>query len=295
VILVKTNDHNGSMDVTDLMEKLDKHTNEYEEPLFVVCTAGTTVLSAYDNIEAVATICEQRKIWLHVDGCLGAAALFSHKHRKRLLGGIERADSLSWSWHKLHNAPVQTTLFISRHKGLLQSAHSANADYLFATDKHYDVQFDSGDASIQCGRKPDAIKVWLMWRARGTFALGESFDKVVDVADRFVNMIKDNERFRLVCGQAQGTTVCFWVIPPSLKAYGHDLSKIEYVNKLNTVCPELKRRMVERGGKMMITYQPLECKHLPNFFRITFSVHPLANDADLQRMIGLLKEYSNDL
>ena len=28
VILVKTNDSNGSMDVNDLVEKLDKHTND---------------------------------------------------------------------------------------------------------------------------------------------------------------------------------------------------------------------------------------------------------------------------
>ena len=41
-----------------------------------------------------------------------------------------------------------------------------SADYLFQTDKCYDVCYDTGDKVIQCGRHNDIFKLWLQWRAR---------------------------------------------------------------------------------------------------------------------------------
>ena len=45
--------------------------------------------------------------------------------------------------------------------GLLAEAHSAKARYLFQQDKAYDVSYDTGDKSIQCGRKVDSLKLWV--------------------------------------------------------------------------------------------------------------------------------------
>jgi hypothetical protein len=41
-----------------------------------------------------------------------------------------------------------------------------NAKYLFQQDKFYDVNYDTGDKTIQCGRHVDVFKLWLMWRAK---------------------------------------------------------------------------------------------------------------------------------
>lgn len=40
------------------------------------------------------------------------------------------------------------------------------ADYLFQQDKPYDVNYDTGDKVIQCGRHNDIFKLWLMWRSK---------------------------------------------------------------------------------------------------------------------------------
>jgi glutamate decarboxylase len=45
-----------------------------------------------------------------------------------------------------------------------------NASYLFQQDKHYDVCYDTGDKTIQCGRHVDIFKFWLMWRAKVFFS-----------------------------------------------------------------------------------------------------------------------------
>ena len=51
-------------------------------------------------------------------------------------------------------------------QGELLAANALCADYLYQTDKFYDVSYDTGDRSIQCGRHNDVFKLWLMWRSK---------------------------------------------------------------------------------------------------------------------------------
>ena len=84
--------------------------------------------------------------------CLGGSAILSNKH-KHLLDGVERADSISWNPHKTLGVPLQCSMFLIKQKGLLHSCNSAAAQYLFQQDKFYDISYDTGDKSVQCGRK----------------------------------------------------------------------------------------------------------------------------------------------
>ncbi|VDO94292.1 unnamed protein product [Soboliphyme baturini] len=224
----------GSM----IAEELEKHitsiiNSENAQPLCVWCTSGTTVLNAFDPIDKIYPICQRYKIWLHVDACLGGAVLLSSKH-KYLMAGVENADSLVWNWHKLLGSPLQTSVFLCKHKGLLKKCHSEHASYLFPDEKHYDTSFDIGEASIQCSRKPDALKIWLMWKAHGKIGLQHLIDLAVDNAqaiasknfasDLFyflpnVTCWRKIENVKTPCSlrdSAIATTVCFWVIPPRL-------------------------------------------------------------------------------
>lgn len=65
--------------------------------------------------------------------------------------------------------------FISQ--GLLKRCHVANATYLFQQDKFYDLDLDIGDKSLQCSRKVDCLKLWLMWKAVGSSGLEERVNK----------------------------------------------------------------------------------------------------------------------
>jgi len=55
---------------------------------------------------------------------------------------------------------------VSIFQGLLISCNQMSAEYLFMTDKLYDVRYDTGDKVIQCGRHNDIFKLWLQWRAK---------------------------------------------------------------------------------------------------------------------------------
>ena len=68
-------------------------------PEIVVGNAGTVATGAVDDLEALADLCCHEKLWLHVDGCIGAPAWLCAEGRP-LLKGLQRADSLSVDLHK---------------------------------------------------------------------------------------------------------------------------------------------------------------------------------------------------
>ena len=55
------------MDPNKLKEMILRHKEEGRKPFFVNCTAGTTVMGAFDPISDIADICQEHGIWLHVD------------------------------------------------------------------------------------------------------------------------------------------------------------------------------------------------------------------------------------
>ena len=115
-------------------EELDKCIklvkDEGRIPYFVNATSGSTVLGAYDDLDALADVCQANNVWIHVDACWGGSVVFSKKLR-HLMKGMERMDSIAWNPHKMVGAPLQTSAFIVKHKGLLHTTNSANATYLF--------------------------------------------------------------------------------------------------------------------------------------------------------------------
>uniref|UniRef100_A0A8C4GPB1 Glutamate decarboxylase like 1 n=1 Tax=Dicentrarchus labrax TaxID=13489 RepID=A0A8C4GPB1_DICLA len=240
-------------------------------PFMVNATAGTTVLGAFDPIQEIADICEKYNLWLHVDACWGGAALMSNKHQ-HLLKGIHRANSVAWNPHKMLMACLQCSAFLVRDKtNLLQRCHSSSASYLFQQDKFYDVSYDTGDKSVQCSRKPDAFKFWLMWKALGTGELEERVDRALATAR-----------------SPEYANVCFWYSPPSLRNLpdGPELWK-----KLHTVAPVVKERMMKKGS-MMVGYQPHRDK--ANFFRMIV-ISPQASRLDMDFVLDEIHNLGKDL
>ncbi|XP_027489243.1 LOW QUALITY PROTEIN: cysteine sulfinic acid decarboxylase-like, partial [Corapipo altera] len=107
----------------------------------------------------------------------GGSALLSPKLR-HLLEGIHRADSVTWNPHKLLMVGLQCSAFLIRDgSGLLQRCHGEGAPYLFQQDKFYGPSLDPGDKSPQCGRRPDGLKLWLLWKALGQRGLRERVER----------------------------------------------------------------------------------------------------------------------
>ncbi|CAL8343415.1 unnamed protein product [Merluccius merluccius] len=247
-------------------------------PFYVNATAGTTVYGAFDPLAAIAVVCHQHQLWLHVDAAWGGGLLMSRRHRFKLQG-IERASSVTWNPHKMMGAPLQCSAILLKKRGLLQECNQLCADYLFQSDKHYDMSYDTGDKTIQCGRHVDAFKLWLMWKAKGSEGFGSQVNKCLENAEYLYKQLQRRADFKLVLeSKPEHSNVCFWYIPPSLRKLppGPERNR-----RLHKVAPQIKAKMMEEGTTM-IGYQPLGSN--VNFFRCVFS-NPATQQEDVDFLL----------
>jgi glutamate/tyrosine decarboxylase-like PLP-dependent enzyme len=182
------------------------------KPAMILATAGTTVLGAFDPLEACAEIAERHGVWLHVDAAYGGSALMSSQHRG-LLAGCERADSLTWDAHKLLSVPLVCSALLTRRAGTTTAAFDETASYLFQGDP----SLDPGRGSLQCGRRNDALKLWLAWKHHGDDGLANNVDHLFALASHLAARIAAAPGMRLVMRPAS-VNVCFEVegVPASL-------------------------------------------------------------------------------
>ncbi|XP_037703568.1 cysteine sulfinic acid decarboxylase isoform X9 [Choloepus didactylus] len=287
IITESLNTSQGKMIPEDLERQISLAEAEGAVPFLVSATSGTTVLGAFDPLEAIADICQHHGLWLHVDAAWGGSVLLSQTHR-HLLDGIQRADSVAWNPHKLLTAGLQCSALLLRDtSNLLKRCHGSQASYLFQQDKFYDVALDTGDKVVQCGRRVDCLKLWLMWKAQGGQGLEQRVDRAFALARYLVEEMKKREGFELVM-EPEFVNVCFWFVPPTLQG---KQDSPDYSERLAKVAPVLKERMVKEGS-MMIGYQPHGTRG--NFFRVVVA-NPALTRADMDFLLKELERLGQDL
>ncbi|PAA62473.1 hypothetical protein BOX15_Mlig010169g1, partial [Macrostomum lignano] len=288
VYLVDT-DNRGKMLPEHLEQLIGLARSRGQEPFFVSATGGTTVLGAFDPLDAIADVCERHGLWFHVDTAWGGGVLLSQRHR-HLLAGVQRADSVTWNPHKLMGVTLQCSVILlpERHIGLLQGCNGMQADYLFQQDKQYDVSYDTGDKSIQCGRRNDIFKLWLSWRAKGDEGYGEQVDYLIDLANYLCQQLKKRPGYEMVMEKPDFVNVCFWYVPEKFRSMKPGPERDSAINE---VAPKVKALMME-SGTTMVGYQPLG--NLPNFFRMIVS-NPAATEADIDFLLDCIEKYSAEI
>eukprot|EP00096_Caligus_rogercresseyi_P007763 TRINITY_DN25800_c0_g1_i1.p1 TRINITY_DN25800_c0_g1~~TRINITY_DN25800_c0_g1_i1.p1 ORF type:complete len:398 (+),score=73.04 TRINITY_DN25800_c0_g1_i1:167-1195(+) len=292
VVKVPT-DGKGSILLPDLEAAILKTKSEDKIPFFVSATAGTTVLGGYDDSEGVAEICSRYGIWLHLDACWGGSAVFSPKYR-HLMRGCDKIDSIAWNPHKMMGSPIQSSIFLVRRRGLLQACNSASATYLFQQDKFYDTSYDTGDKSIQCGRKVDAFKLWFMLKARGLDYLSDSVTNCFDMSRYFYESLKGKpEAFRIIAEDTQCTNVVFIFIPKSLRVSKESETE-EWREKISRVAPLIKEKLILKGS-LMIGYQPLRSKGWGNCFRLVIHCVPAPTKEDMLYVRDEIERIGEDI
>ncbi|KAJ1899940.1 Glutamate decarboxylase 2 [Kickxella alabastrina] len=239
VICVPTDDC-GCMNPVALRELAHKEIAAGGTPFFVNATAGTTVLGAFDPLAEIADVCEELGIWLHVDGSWGSPlALFADPSVFEYPIPAGRINSLTINPHKLLGVPLQCSFLLMRDGlGVMRETLGLNASYLFHSAPEDDESadgfglhqqrqqlggsWDFGDATMGCGRRPDAIKIWISWRYYGTKYFSDRVGRARQLAVEFADMIASRNTTRTsesgdwkLFIRPQSTCVCFWFIPHS--------------------------------------------------------------------------------
>ncbi|KAJ2883454.1 Glutamate decarboxylase 2 [Coemansia aciculifera] len=264
VVSVPT-DAAGRMDSHALRVLVEQAIANGGAPFFVNATAGTTVLGAFDPIDEIAVVCADHGLWLHVDGSWGGPlALFSSDEE---LGRyrVDRADSFTVNPHKLMGVPLQCSFLLMR-DGLapMREALGLGASYLFHGGSP-DVLDDVGDATMGCGRRPDAIKLWLAWRYHGTQYYRRRLAAARRLALDFADMVSARPPTALGCwrlvARPQSTCVCFWFVP----GQPHSAPLPSWGHATRLLCARLNSL-----GHVLVDYATVDLPAgpLPTFFRL---------------------------
>ena len=70
LVRIKT-DNKGCMEIESLKKTIVKCSEENKKIFVIVATLGTTVRGSIDPIKEISEICQENKIWLHIDGSIG--------------------------------------------------------------------------------------------------------------------------------------------------------------------------------------------------------------------------------
>ena len=199
----------------------------------VAVAAGScaTPVGAFDDLNAVADVCERYGVWLHVDAAHGGAAAFSPTHR-HLLAGIERADSVIWDAHKMLFVPALCAFVFYKNRAHRFEAFRQDAPYLFDPTDPGLAEHDSGMKTLECTKRAAALGLWGTWATFGerlftdlvdvTFALARSLYEKLDAAEDFVPL-----------NDPQCNIVSFRHLPDSLDA-GDDAAVSRFHQRLRT-------------------------------------------------------------
>jgi len=194
----------GEMIPEKLEAKIKEDILKGYTPFYVNATSGTTVLGAFDPIEKLSEISKEYNLWLHVDGAICGAVIFSSKY-KALLNGVENSDSFSFNAYKMLGTPLTCTVLVVQEKKYLHNSFSNKAPYLYQT--HSD-NYNLGKKSFQCNRRNDALKFWTLWKAVGTSGLENIVDHLFAMAEIARNYVKNNPDYTLY-NTKDSITICF--------------------------------------------------------------------------------------
>jgi glutamate/tyrosine decarboxylase-like PLP-dependent enzyme len=230
-------DDEGRMKPSSLEDEIIFAKKEGRTPFCVVATAGTTVRGAFDPIRELADIAHREGLWYHIDAAWGGSCLFSNELNS-LMSGCELADSICWDAHKMLGMPLICSLFIVKDKSILGRvcAHGESAHYLFHSDTE---EVDLGRYSLQCGRRNDALKLWLAWREKGDAGWAKIVENYFSLANHLEQRVNQEASLTMMSSR-QWTNVCFRFDPQQ-----------ENVD-LNALNAEIRDRIM-KGGKFMFS------------------------------------------
>ncbi len=185
-------------------EAIDRDREQGVTPVAVVATGGTTLTGAVDPTEALAEVCAERGVWLHLDGAYGlpAAATSSGAH---LFAGVERADSCSVDAHKWLYLPKACGVVLVRRPDDLAAAFAHQEGYL----PHQRHELHAVDITLEYSRPFRALKAWLAFRAHGAPAFREAIERNLHEARLLYEAVKAQPDFEVLGPPPQLSIVPF--------------------------------------------------------------------------------------
>jgi L-2,4-diaminobutyrate decarboxylase len=237
----------------------------------VVGSACTTSTGSFDNLEAIAEFCEEHHLWFHIDGAHGAATVFSPTYKK-LVKGLEKADSVVMDFHKMLLTPSITTALVFKREEDSYRTFAQKAQYLWEAEEEREW-FNLAKRTFECTKLMLSLKVYAILKTYGTQLWEEYVTKVIDTGRRFGQLVEAHPHFELATSP-ECNIVCFRYVPSG----EHDLEHLNQVNE------KIRQHLLEEGT-FYIVKTNLEGAL---WLRCTFT-NPFTTEEDLLSLLRSIK------
>ncbi len=178
-----------------------------KQAVALVANAGTTAVGLYDPLQEIGAFCRERNLWFHVDGAHGGPALLTEKYR-RLMRGVELADSLTINMHKLMRVTAFCTALLMRDARTLDEAFTQEASYLFHAKEQ--PGYDFLHRTIECTKPVLGLKFFMVLAAMGEAGMAEYIERQFDLTAEVYDYLQSLTDFECPV-EPQSNILCFRV------------------------------------------------------------------------------------
>lgn len=205
-------DENFRVDLSALRRTIDEDRQAGLRPFCVVGNAGTVNTGAIDDLAALARICREEELWLHVDGAFGALAKIVPSLAS-LVAGIELADSVAFDLHKWMYLPFEVACVLVRDAKAHRNAFTLTPSYLAETSRGVIAGgLPFAERGLELTRSFRALKVWMSFKAHGIDAFARLIEQNMRQARYCAGLIEAHADLELVA-PAPLNIVCFRFAP----------------------------------------------------------------------------------
>jgi aromatic-L-amino-acid decarboxylase len=249
-------DSKYQLDTSELAAQIRKDRAAGVTPWAVIANAGTTNTGAIDPLAEVARIARENSLWFHVDAAYGGFAALTARGR-RLLEGIEQADSVVLDPHKWFYCPFEAGCAIVRNSRLMRETFRILPEYMLDVARE-EREVNFCDYGLQLTRSFRALKVWMAVKTYGARRFREVIDQCLDLTEYAARLFQKSPRLAIVTPPSLGIFT-FRYVPERLPQ--DEPEREEYLNRLNE---NLVERIIS-SRKLMLSSTRLGSHHVLRF------------------------------
>ena len=149
----------------------------------LIAQAGNVNSGSFDDLAALADLAAESDAWFHVDGAFGTWARVSPKYEHLVLG-LERADSMTTSAHKLLNVPYDSAIVTCRHPRMIEDALSMRTVYTVDSREREPNHF-----TLEGSRRARGADIWAVLKCLGSRDLSAHIETCCANARRFAEAL----------------------------------------------------------------------------------------------------------
>ncbi|WP_103070018.1 pyridoxal phosphate-dependent decarboxylase family protein [Aquimarina sediminis] len=211
------------------------------QPFCIIASAGTTNTGTVDPMDEIADICQEENLWMHVDGAYGGASILTNKGKK-LLKGIERADSLTVDPHKWFFQPYEIGCLLVKDHNWLSSTFSEKPEYLRDIEGN-ESEINFYDHGIQLTRRFRALKFYMSLKTFGLSSFKKAIQYNIDLAEQTEKILRKSTYWEIT------SPATLAIINFRYHPIGKDLSEKE----LDHINQNISKKIVASREALLVT------------------------------------------